>query len=190
MALAITAMTPGYLTRAKTVTVSGTVTNTSGGTLTGLTVQLRSSGTPISSRDGLQVYADGATVADVPVAGATTTISASLAPQATAPWSITLRPKQLGLVSFGVYPLAAEADSAAGNALVTSRTFLPYWPGKRALDPVRQDIAWIWPLIGRPGAVRLRQRPADQRPGQQLRPRRQAGRAARQQAGPTPAART
>jgi hypothetical protein len=148
--LVITAMTPDYLTAKKDVTVSGTVTNTSGAALTGLTVQLRSSGTPISSRAGLQVYADSATVADTPVTGATATISSSLAPQAKASWSITLRPKQLGLVSFGVYPLAAEVDSSTGMALVAERTFLPYWPGKRTLDPKRQDIAWVWPLIGRP----------------------------------------
>jgi hypothetical protein len=148
--LAITAMTPGYLSATKAVTVSGTVTNISGSTLTGLTVQLRSSGTAISSREGLQVYADSATVADAPVAGATATIATSLAPRAKAPWSIKLRPKQLGLVSFGVYPLAAEVDSPTGTALVAERTFLPYWPGKHALDPKRQGIAWVWPLIGRP----------------------------------------
>jgi hypothetical protein len=143
-------MTPGYLTAAKAVTVSGTVTNISRATLRGLTVQLRSSGTPISSREGLQIYADSATVADAPVAGAAAAISGSLAPQAKASWSIKLRPKQLGLASFGVYPLAAEVDSRAGNTLVAERTFLPYWPGKRSLDPKRQDIAWVWPLIGRP----------------------------------------
>jgi hypothetical protein len=148
--LAITAITPGYLTAAKAVTVSGTVTNISGAALTGLTVQLRSSGTPISSREGLQIYADSATVADTPVTGATTPISSSLAPRQKATWSIKLRPKQLGLAGFGVYPLAAEVDSAAGNGLVAERTFLPYWPGKHSLDPKRQDIAWVWPLIGRP----------------------------------------
>ena len=148
--LAITAIAPGYLTAAKAVTVSGTVTNTSGAALTGLTVQLRSSGTPISSREGLQIYADSATVADAPVTGATATISSPLAPRHKATWSIKLRPKQLSLASFGVYPLAAEVDGPTGTVLVAERTFLPYWPGKHALDPKRQDIAWVWPLIGRP----------------------------------------
>ena len=150
VALAITAISPGYATPGTPVLVSGSVTNTSGAPISGLTVQLRSSRTPIANRDGLQLYADGVTVTDSPVPGAVTTITAKLAPHATATWQISLRASQLHVTDFGVYPLAAEADNAAGAALVTSRTFLPFWPGRQALDPVRQDIAWIWPLIGQP----------------------------------------
>jgi hypothetical protein len=151
VSLAITSIRPGYVTPGKPVTVTGSVTNTSRAPITGITVRLRSSRTAFSSRDGLQVYADGATVtADSPVAGAQTAALGTLAPHATAPWSIRLRAGQLGLTTFGVYPLAAEADDANGTAIVTNRTFLVFWPGKRALDPVRQHIAWIWPLIGQP----------------------------------------
>jgi len=150
VSLAITSISPGYVTAGKPVLVTGSVTNTSGAPISGLTVRLRSSRTPIANRDGLQLYADGATVADSPVPGAVTSITATLAPHATATWLITLRAAQLHLTDFGVYPLAAEADSPAGAALVTSRTFLPFWPGRRSLDPVGQEIAWIWPLIGQP----------------------------------------
>jgi uncharacterized protein DUF6049 len=150
VSLAITSISPGYVTPGTPVLVSGSVTNTSGAPISGLTVQLRSSRTPIANRDGLQLYADGVTVGDSPVPGAATTITATLAPHATATWQIPLRAGQLHVTDFGVYPLAAEADNAAGAALVTSRTFLPFWPGKRALDPAAQEIAWIWPLIGQP----------------------------------------
>ena len=151
VSLAITSIRPGYVTPGKPVTVTGSVTNTSRAPITGITVRLRSSRTAFSSRDGLQVYADGATVgADSPVAGAQTAALGTLAPRATAPWSIRLRAGQLGLATFGVYPLAAEADGATGAAIVTNRTFLVFWPGKRALNPVRQHVAWIWPLIGQP----------------------------------------
>jgi hypothetical protein len=150
VSIAIISITPGYVMPGKPVTVTGLVTNTSRAPITGMTVRLRSSSTPFNNRDELQVYADGAPVPDFPVARAVTSIPGTLAPHATARWSIPLRAGQLGTTGFGVYPLAAEADSAAGKALVTSRTFLPYWPGKRALDPVRQDIAWIWPLISPP----------------------------------------
>ncbi|MEP7023876.1 MAG: DUF6049 family protein [Actinomycetota bacterium] len=150
VSVTIMSIAPGYLTDSRSVLVRGTVTNTSQDPLTGLTVQLRSSSTAISSRDGLQFYENGATVTDAPVAGADTTIGTTLAPQATVSWSIKLRAKQLKLVSFGVYPLAAEVDNSAGTGLVAERTFLPFWPGKRALDPARQDISWVWPLIGRP----------------------------------------
>jgi hypothetical protein len=151
VSLAITSITPAYAVPGQPVIVRGTVTNTSGAPITGMTVRLRSSSTPFASRDELQFYADGRTVAaDFPVPGAATSALRMLAPHVTADWSISVRTRQLGLTQFGVYPLAAEADSAAGTALVTSRTFLPFWPGKRALDPVRQDIAWIWPMINAP----------------------------------------
>jgi hypothetical protein len=150
VSIAITSITPGYVMPGAPVTVAGSVTNISGAPITGIKVRLRSSSAPFVSRDGLQVYADGATAEDSPVSRAVTSIPGTLAPHATADWSIPLRASQLGVTEFGVYPLAAEADSAAGKALVTSRTFLPFWPGKRALDPVRQDIAWIWPVISPP----------------------------------------
>lgn len=150
VSIAITSITPGYVMPGKPVIVAGSVTNTSRAPITGMTVRLRSSGTPFANRDALQVYADGAPVPDFPVSRAVTPIPGALAPHTTAHWSITLRAGQLGITEFGVYPLAAEADSSSGKALLTSRTFLPYWPGKRSLDPVRQNIAWIWPLISPP----------------------------------------
>ena len=151
VSLAITSVRPGYLTPGKPVTVNGTVTNTSRTPITGMTVQLRSSRMPFQSRGALQVYADGATVADSPVSGAVASIPGTLGPHQTAPWKVHLRTAQLGLNVFGVYPLAAEADSAAGTALVTDRTFLPFWPGKQTPGPaVRQHIAWIWPLTSEP----------------------------------------
>jgi len=151
VSLAVTSIRPGYVTPGKPVTVTGSVTNTSRAPITGITVRLRSSRTAFSSRDGLQVYADGTTTAaDSPVTGAQATVPGTLAPHASAPWSIRLRAGQLNLTTFGVYPLAAEADDGTGTALATNRTFLVFWPGKRTLNPVRQHIAWIWPLIARP----------------------------------------
>ena len=143
-------VSPDYLSAKRPVVVSGTVTNNSDSPQAGLQVQLRSSRTALTSRDGLQVYASSATVADSPVTGTAVPLTASLAPKATATWSIVLRPAQAGLTSFGVYPLAAEVVGPDGTALVAERTFLPYWPGKPKLNPKRQNVAWIWPLIGRP----------------------------------------
>jgi hypothetical protein len=149
VSLAITSISPAWVAPGKPVTVTGSVTNTSSAPITGLTVRLRSSRAAFVTRDGLQVYLDGATIADSPVTGAVTTIAGRLAPHATATWSIPLRAGQLGLTGFGVYPLAAEADSPAGTPLVTDRTFLPFWPGKRA-GIVRQHVAWIWPMTAPP----------------------------------------
>jgi hypothetical protein len=148
VSLAITSVSPGYVAPGKPVIVIGTMTNTSRAPITGLTVQLRSSRTPFHSRGELQFYADGEAIADSPVPGAVAPIPGTLAPHQTATWSVHLRAAQLGLNVFGVYPLAAEADSAAGTALVTDRTFLPFWPGKH--PAVRQHIGWIWPLTSEP----------------------------------------
>ncbi len=73
-----------------------------------------------------------------------------LAPGATRPWTVTLRVASIGMTAFGVYPLAAEADSD-GLPLATDHTFLPFWPGAAAAGLAgRLQVAWIWPLTGPP----------------------------------------
>jgi hypothetical protein len=150
VSLAITSVSPQYATPGKTVTVSGTLTNTSSTPQAGLSIQLRSGG-PFDSRNQLQDYADGSYLGDEPVIGAVTTLAKTLAPRATVNWSVALSPSAVPMTEFGVYPLAAEAESASLPSLdVVSRTFLPFWPGTRALDPQTEDIAWVWPLIDQP----------------------------------------
>jgi Family of unknown function (DUF6049) len=150
VSLAITSLTPAYATPGKTVTVTGTLTNDSGAALQDLSVQLDSSSVTIESRNELQEYANGSVQLAVPIADAVTDLPATLAPRATTRWTVTLHPVQVPLTSFGVYPLAAEADSPVFGQLAEDRTFLPFWPGKRDLDPDPQQIAWVWPLIDQP----------------------------------------
>jgi Family of unknown function (DUF6049) len=153
VSLAITSVSPQYATPGKTVTVSGTLTNTSSTPQSGLSVQLRS-GVAFDSRNQLQDYADGSYLGDQPVIGAVTTLTGTLAPRATVNWSVALSPSAVPMTEFGVYPLAAEAESASLTSLaVVSRTFLPFWPGTRASDPQADDIAWVWPLIDQPRQV-------------------------------------
>jgi hypothetical protein len=150
VSLAITSVSPAYAQPGHAVTVSGTLTNVSSTALEGLSVQLSSSSVPFLSRNGLQEYADNSVQNAFPIAGAVMSLSATLAPRATVDWSVALRPSQVPLTGFGVYPLAAEADSPVFGQLAEDRTFLPYWPGQRTLDPQRQQIAWVWPLIDQP----------------------------------------
>jgi hypothetical protein len=150
VSLAITSLSPQYATPGKTVTVSGTLTNTSSTPLSGLSIQLRS-GPSFDSRNQLQDYADGSYLGDQPVIGAVTTLTQTLAPRATVSWSVALSPSAVPMLQFGVYPLAAEAESTSLPSLdVVSRTFLPFWPGTRGQDPQTEDIAWVWPLIDQP----------------------------------------
>jgi hypothetical protein len=148
--LAITSVSPTVARPGKTVTVSGTLTNTSAATLSGLVVQLRSSGTPLRSRNDMQEYADGNLQDDQAIPGAMTDLSGALGPRATVTWSATLHVSHVAMTSFGVYPLAAEAENSGGNSLAVNRTFLPFWPGTKAQDPQPQQIAWVWPLIDEP----------------------------------------
>ena len=81
---------------------------------------------------------------------ASPSLSGTLAPGATAAWSVTLQPSQLPMTQFGVYPLAAQAENSDQSFPIANETFLPYWPGVKDQDPQRQQIAWIWPLIDQP----------------------------------------
>jgi Family of unknown function (DUF6049) len=151
VSIAITSVNPPYASAKVKVTVRGSLTNTSGRPLRGLTVQLRSSNVAFSQRAQLQQYASGADpAADAPQRHALTVIRRRLAPGETVSWRAVLPVAELHLTSFGVYPLAAQVSSTAGAVLGTSRTFLPYWPTGRQGRPRQSDIAWIWPLIDLP----------------------------------------
>ncbi len=133
-----------------TVTVSGTVTNTSNRTLPGVSVILRSSAAALASRADLTAYASGSLAADTPV-GVPVAVSTALAPGAAVPWKLSLSVRSIGIGQFGVYPLAVQAENSAGLVVGIQRTFLPYWPGAKAAgvsQPLR--IAWIWPLMNAP----------------------------------------
>ncbi len=154
VSLVITSVTPAYAVPGQTVTVRGSITNTSAAAISGISIRLRSSSSSFESRDALQEYASGFELqADGYVPGATTRRPISLAVGATRPWSVALPARRVGMTSFGVYPLAAEADSASDTPLPggTSRTFLPFWPGRHGPPrPQPQQIAWILPIVGQP----------------------------------------
>jgi hypothetical protein len=115
-----------------------------------VSVVLRSSASALASRDDLASYARGSLAADTPV-GTPVTVASSLAAGTTAHWKLSLSVRSIGINQFGVYPLAVQAQDAAGVTVGIQRTFLPYWPGASAAGvskPLR--IAWIWPLINPP----------------------------------------
>jgi hypothetical protein len=130
VAVSITSMTPQWARPGATITVTGTLRNTSAQQDSHLSVQLLGSAVPVSSVD--QVAQD-ASLATTPVPGATWQTAGELAPGATANWSIRLRARALGTTTFGVYPLAAQAQSALGTVLATVTTFLPYMPAHAPL---------------------------------------------------------
>ena len=71
VALAITAVSPAYASPRARVQVSGSLTNTSASAISGLTVQLWSSGSPFAYTDQLSQYLAGnLQSADLPVSNA------------------------------------------------------------------------------------------------------------------------
>jgi hypothetical protein len=156
--IAITSVTPGFAQPTGKVTVSGIVTNPGGAPLRGLSVQLWSWQTPLTSSEmASYLTAPEPTGVDAAIIGAQRTLSSPVPPHGTEQWTMTLTAKQVGMQTFGVYPLAAHLFSAsavpgiAGPPLDDARTFLPYWPGKSAAKTVPPaSIAWVWPLIDTP----------------------------------------
>jgi uncharacterized protein DUF6049 len=149
--IAITSVKPGFAQPTGKVTVSGFVANPTGVPLRGLSVQLWSSPNPLTTAAAMASYraAPESINADVPTP-AQGTLRSPVPAQGTEQWHLTLAPSQVGMRMFGVYPLAAHLDSA-GTELGADRTFLPFWPGKRAartLKPAR--MAWVWPLFDIP----------------------------------------
>jgi Family of unknown function (DUF6049) len=150
LSIAITSVSPAYATPKGTVTVSGTVTNTTAAAITGLEVQLWSSSARLANRDAMDSYLTAGGV-DSPTRSMQAL--ASVAAHTTQRWSLALRVNQVGMTSFGVYPLAAQL-SQFGAPVDAARTFLPFWPGTSASRKVQKvqpvTLAWIWPLIDVP----------------------------------------
>jgi hypothetical protein len=150
LSVLITSVSPRYATPHGAVTVTGFATNTTAAPLTGLTIQLWSSNSPLGSRGAMTSYlAVGG--GDSAILNATTALP-TLPAHASRQWSITLKASDVGMTGFGVYPLAAQA-SQAGIPLPTglARTFLPFYP---PLPPhslqQKLSLAWVWPLIDTP----------------------------------------
>lgn len=151
----ITKMTPQWAKPGTTITVTGTVTNTSKTPQHGLTVELRSSNRAVASlNEMLQDTAAPTPLASSSVSGHVLQPAGVLQPGSSSSWQISFPATRLKLTAFGVYPLTAQVDSSVGTLLSFSNTFLPYVPAKRGKHaksvPAKQRIAWVWPLIDTP----------------------------------------
>ena len=152
VSVVITSVSPDIGKPHANVTVTGYITNTTADPLTGLTLQLWSSGSPFANRQAIAAYLGAAAATgDQPVPDELTAVS-SLPAHATQRWSLTLKPASVGISSFGVYPVAVQA-SQGGVPLFggRARTLLPYQPATAPHSAQQKlKIAWVWPLIDTP----------------------------------------
>jgi len=151
VSVAIDSMNPRYARPGSTVSVTGTVTNATAQSQAGLEVQLSTSPTPFPTRDQMDAYLSQGDDAGLQAAGNPFTLTASLAPGATAEWRVSFSVASAGIAEFGVYPLQAQLSNPAGDVLASDQTLLPFWPGSQAAGLMRPlAISWLWPLIDQP----------------------------------------
>jgi hypothetical protein len=151
LTISIDAVNPSYATPTSTVTVSGTLTNDTGSPLPGIQVQLLSAQQWFTTRADMDSYAAGNNLGYIfpqPEFDATYALRGTLPSGATVRWSASFSAAAAGYSTFGVYPLAAQAEYANGTPITADRTFLPFWPGKGSADAL--NTSWIWPLIDQP----------------------------------------
>jgi hypothetical protein len=155
VSVTITNMTPKWAAPGATVTVAGIVTNNSKQTWTHLSVALQSSNVRIDSLSTMEADLDPPVpLGTTGVRGHMQQPASTLRPGAISHWSISFKANEVGMTTFGVYPLTAQLDSSVGTSLSFVNTFLPYLPathGRYAKSrPAPHPIAWIWPLIDTP----------------------------------------
>ena len=151
LSVTIDAMNPSYAVPGARVTLSGTVTNGTRQTRAGLNVQLYTSASPFTTRDGLDAYMSHGVVSDLIPAGEPFVISASVAPGATASWTASFRASTQGISSFGVYAVTAQLQDLSDGVISSDQTLLPFWPGSRSAGLARPlAISWLLPLIDQP----------------------------------------
>lgn len=145
-ALVVESITPEAVDEDSTLRVSGEVTNTTADGLQEVTVRMRYSRHPFTSRDELDDFASGEGW-QPNASGPETDVAEALAPEAAQEYVLSGPVDELGLPGYGVYPLVVEAVDGDGDVIGAQYTFLPH-TGEDEVPEV--GIAWVWPLMDRP----------------------------------------
>lgn len=140
-------VTPRYLTKpTQTLRLHGLLRNESDTSYQQLSVRLRFSGNPLTSRGALESYADGKGP-DPGQWGPATPLPAALPSGGQQQWLLWMPVRSMGLRSFGVYPVDIEVDGASGM-VGRARTFVTYYPKGTSAQKTR--ISWVWPVVDQP----------------------------------------
>ncbi|MFB9192447.1 DUF6049 family protein [Actinomadura verrucosospora] len=151
VALALTKVTPKTLAANSRIEISGAARNRSGRALAGLTLRLRYSAQPVTSRSQLDQLASGQQTALPNVAPQQQSLAQATRPGVTQGWSFRTTAQQLGLRAPtgtpGVYPMRVEVLNSAQQVVGGLTTFLTMMPKQRSFKPVA--VGWVLPLIDR-----------------------------------------
>ncbi len=134
---------------------AGSVRNTGNLRLSGLVVDLRLSGTPLSSRAELATVAEGRTDSRRGQVVSSQRLPARLKPGQQAGFDLGVALSDVSFLgSFGVHVLTLEvrATSTLGIGRVgVARSFLPWAPDAREFKAT--SFGWLWPVGSRPRRV-------------------------------------
>lgn len=145
--LIVERITPDAVSEDSTLRVTGEVANTTSESINEVTVRIRYSRHPFTVRDELDGFASGqGWQPDAP--GPDEEVAEELSPGSSQEYSLSVPVEDLGLRSYGVYPLVVEAVDGDGGVVGAQYTFLPY-TGEDD-DTPSVDLAWVWPLMERP----------------------------------------
>lgn len=147
--LVVDRIAPDTIGEDSTLRVAGEVTNTTGETVEDVTVRMRYSRHPFTSRDELDKFATGGDW-QPNASGPDEEFDGELPPNATLEYSLSTPVEDLGLSSYGVYPMIIEAVDGDGDTLGAQYTFLPYTADSDDDDVPSVDLAWVWPLMDDP----------------------------------------
>jgi Family of unknown function (DUF6049) len=148
VAVTLTSVRPGgYLKAGSTLRVRGRLTNQSDTAYQRVSVRLRFSSQPMTSRGEVETYADDKGP-DPLQAGLPRVLSTTLQTGGQQGWALSIRVRQMNLRAFGVYPISVEARSSAGVVLGHQRTFVTYYP--TGTPAQKTKVAWVWPVVDQP----------------------------------------
>ncbi len=151
LSVTIDTMSPQVAAPGGTVSVSGTITNRTRQTLAGLDVQLYTSATHFTTRDGMDFYLSRDLASGLLPAGNPFGFATSVAPGSTVSWTASFQVSTQGIASFGVYPVTAQLQDLSSDIFASAQTLLPFWPGPRAAGLAHPlKISWLWPLVDQP----------------------------------------
>ena len=163
--------------------ISGRVISSARTAVSDVSVQLRRSESPLGTRQDVgQVFDAGLTPATGDpdarvVAGASTTVDASLPPGGRGAFTLRVPVADLGFTEAGTYALGLEALAREDGVDATSvrkgvvRTFLSWYPPGSTVTPIQ--LVWLWPLADWPartadGTLLDNRTPAELSPGGRL----------------------
>lgn len=158
--VALTGLSPLVPTAESTLVVSGTVTNTTGSDVTGVSVGLRLSPTPVRDRAEIpQILAGQAGRTGVAVAGSRLEVATDLPAGTSASFRITLPMAALGLpadraevVVLGVESIGSVVGDGLGPVQTGfTRVFLPWFPPGSGVTPT--PVLWLYPLSSAPSRL-------------------------------------